>query len=882
MRFTLCLALIASLILNRATAQSLNGKIAEVGGGAVSYATVYIKEIRLGTTSNDLGLYEVKLQPGTYTVVYQSIGFETLEQTVKVVDGANKHNVTMKVKPYEIPAVRITPNAEDPAYAIMRRAIGMAPFYQNQVASFKADVYLKGSMKVKKLAWIVRKMADKGDLPTVGKLYLSESLNNVTFTAPDKFKQEVKYLRSNFPKGDGGGEDPMGFINANFYQPKAGEIILPLAPYAFNHYKFRYEGFTMEGNVAVNKIKVTPRRASKQLVEGYIYIADNFWNLRSLDLKVETLVGSIRMMQNFGEVDKNIWLPISHNFEIAGKFMGNEGDVRYTASVKFKEIKENKSLKPPTSFPEVKAAMAQATQKGKPASTIKPKAVAKAEKRQVKMQKLVEKETLSNREMYQLSKLMGEEAKEKDTTPKTLEIKNNYEKIKIDSLALTADTTIWQQIRPVALTAEEIQGLAADVKPKEGADSTKAKKDSVNKKPSIFNDIVFGKVWRKKENRFEYSGLINPTEFRFNTVDGFVAGLFVSYRRTIPSGYFSIKPTLSYAFSRQVVMGSLQAKLNYSPAHRGLLEVSGGTTSTDFNKESGINAFGNSVASLFFRENYMKLYEHRYVEAKNSIDIANGLVFSSNVAYYDRRQMENSTDFSLPVKSVSHYSSNLPFETIDPQLLSGHKSAVVGFGLSYTPEYFYRMWDKRKVMIRSKYPTFWTKVKVAGPNNRSDYAQFTYVEGGVLQKIESGAGNEFSYNITGGGFLSKKNLFFADYKHFNTQEIPVVVGNFENSYQLLEYYTHSTNTTWASGFVRYESPFLALKYLPLLSNRMWKEDLYLSWLYTKGRTPYWEAGYGLNQIGLFGGVGVFVGFEGQKFSMVGLKACFTFRNEIRL
>ncbi len=883
MRFILFLVFSVILISKNANAQSLNGKIAEQNGTAVPYATVYIKEIKLGTTSNEFGVYEVTLEPGNYSVVFQSIGYETVEEIVSVGPSATRHNVTMKVKPYQIAAVRITPNSEDPAYGIMRRAIGMAPFYQNQVAAFKAEVYLKGSMKIKKFTWIVRKMADKDELPKVGVVYLSESLNNVTFTAPDKFKQEVKYLRSNFPNSDN--DDPMGFINASFYQPKVGEIILPLAPYAFNHYKFTYEGFNMEGDVVVNKIKVTPRRKSKQLVAGYLYIADNFWNLHGLDLTVETLFGTVRMQQNFGEVEKNVWLPVSHYFEIAGKFMGNEGDVKYTASVKYKEVAENKSLKPPTSFPEVKTAMAEGKREKKSEKTtvdLKPKAAVKAEKRQAKMQELMEKETLTNREMFQLSQLMGKEVKAKDTTTQSLEIKSRHERIKIDSLARTADSTIWQQIRPVALTAEEIQGMALAPNPKLKSDSSKARVDSGGKISRIINGFVSGKVWRTKSERIEFSGILTPTEFRFNTVDGFVTGLYVVYRKTIATGYFEFKPTVAYAFTRKTLMGTFETSLGYAPIRRGLLEVSVGRISTDFNRESGINVLGNSVASLFFRENYMKLYEHRFVEAKNRIDIANGLVFSMGSAYYDRRELRNNTDFAFIDNSKRSYTSNMPFSSIAPELLRDHKAAVVEFGLSYTPEYFYIKRNTRKIMVRSKYPTFWTKIKMAGPNDHEGFSQFVQLQGGISQTIKSVSGNEFAYSITYGDFLSKKNLFFADFKHFNTQEIPINVGVFSNSYQLLDYYSHSASSAWATGFIKYESSFLALKYLPLLSNRMWKEDLYASWLYTKGRAPYWEVGYGLTQIGLFGGVGVFAGFEGQKFTTIGLKACFTFRNEINL
>ena len=70
---------------------------------------------------------------------------------------------------------------------------------------------MKGSLKVKKLSWIVRKMSSDQDLPKVGALYLKESLSDVKFTAPNKYDQTVKSIKSNFPNENGG--DPMDAKN---------------------------------------------------------------------------------------------------------------------------------------------------------------------------------------------------------------------------------------------------------------------------------------------------------------------------------------------------------------------------------------------------------------------------------------------------------------------------------------------------------------------------------------------------------------------------------------------------------------------------------------------------------------------------------------------
>ncbi|MHC1705421.1 MAG: DUF5686 and carboxypeptidase regulatory-like domain-containing protein [Tenuifilaceae bacterium] len=868
--------------------QILEGVISDNDGKTVPYATVYVKDIKFGTTSNELGQYKLKLKSGDYTISFQSLGFETVEKKVSILESSQTLNIKLNIKSYQLAGVKIKPNAEDPAYSIIRKAIGMAPFYQNQVKEFEAEVYMKGSIKVVKLSWIVKKATRKEkDAPKEGELYLQESLNNIHFTAPDKYDQTVKMIRSNFPTGDSNDDNAMEFINASLYQPKIGEIILPLSPYALNHYKFRYEGYSKEGDRIVNKIKIIPKRKSKQLVDGYLYIADKFWNLHSADLSVESLVGTIKIQQTFAEVEKNVWLPINHNFDILGKFMGNEGNIRYVSSVKYKTVSLNNDIKVPANLVSEKVQEKLEEPKILAEEIAKSKTSAqtvKDQKRKEKIEKLLEKEDLNNREMYQLATLMEKDAKEADTTKKSLEIKETH-KVKVDSIARKADTTMWNKIRPIALTPDEVNGMEDLRKSVAKKDSSELKKDTLKKEKNIFLAILTGNNWRNKEKKqtISFSGIINTDQLRFNTVDGFVTGMSLSYRKTINDFSFNLNPQVAYAFNREAIMGKMSGGFSHSPSRRGFIGFSLGSESVDFNQESGINTFGNSIASLAYRLNYKKLYEHRYFGITNRIDISNGFLSNVAINFYDRTMLENSTDFSFYSGYTKEYTPNFPVnDTIYGNYTPNHKALILKLGFSFTPEYFYRMYDNRKYMVSSKYPTFSLDSRIGIPNIAGSDVKFLQVEVGVRQSIKSGPSNKFNYKLAVGDFLIKDNLYFPDFRHFNTQEIPVVFGDFANSFQLLEYYKHSTNSQYFQGFVGYQSPFLVLKLLPWFSNRIWMENLYLASLATKGSKPYWEAGYSITQISIFGGVGVFVGFEGQKFSSYGVKISIALDGEVSI
>ena len=124
--------------------QVIKGRITTESGEPIPYSTVFIQELKQGTTANTKGDYELKLPAGKYLVTYQSLGFSPVYYDLNITAGTIIKNVILPVQYYEIPEVRISATGEDPAYNIMRKVIGMAPYYLNFIDSYKAEVYIKG------------------------------------------------------------------------------------------------------------------------------------------------------------------------------------------------------------------------------------------------------------------------------------------------------------------------------------------------------------------------------------------------------------------------------------------------------------------------------------------------------------------------------------------------------------------------------------------------------------------------------------------------------------------------------------------------------------------------------------------------------------------
>jgi hypothetical protein len=105
-------------------------------------------------------------------------------------------------------------------------------------------------------------------------------------------------------------------------------------------------------------------------------------------------------------------------------------------------------------------------------------------------------------------------------------------------------------------------------------------------------------------------------------------------------------------------------------------------------------------------------------------------------------------------------------------------------------------------------------------------------------------------------FPRNKPTYFSEFNHFATQPLTIGVKDFSSTFQLLDYYKYSTNDRFIEGHLNYSTPFLLLKRLPLIRDRVWTEKLMVNYLSTPVLKNYTEIGYGIGNelynIGVFG------------------------------
>jgi hypothetical protein len=866
------------LFANLTNAHNLKGNIKDKNGLPIPFATVFFKEASQGTTTNEKGDFEITLPPGKYTVTYRSLGFTPKTETITLTDKPISLAVAMEVQYQELPEVTISAGV-DRAYPIMRKVISLSYVHLNQMQSYTATAYLRGTIKVENIPGFFRNQLKRQNIDVKsGDILVQESVNQITYVAPDKYDLKIKSINSTFPKGiDFQVTDILG---SSLYQDNVDILISPLGKNAFSHYDFKYEGFTYEGKNIVNKIMVTPKRKSKLLFEGYLYIMEEYWCLKEADLNFETPIGTVNLYMTYDEVSPSIWLPVSHTFSFDASMMGIKGSGKFTTSMKYTDLHFNQGVLDMLNLPPREEMANQVSKPVPPASAKVVKKSKSAEKKRAKIDELLEKKDLSNHEMSKLSRLM--ESTQNQSRPdslKTLELTESV-KVQIDPKANNRDTTFWSTIRPIPLAPDELQSF-------QKRDSVvlalagKQKSVSFDKHKVSFGfltPLFFGgrKTLKDSTWLFQYFGLFNPARITFNAVDGFAVNQEMLFTKTYkPGRSLEIRPRVAYAINRKTIMGNLGIKYNYAPMHRGTFELNGGSYSEDFNeKEEAISPFINGVSSLFFKTNFARYYEDRYLKLSNNVDLANGLVLGTKFEYKNVRELENSTNFSF-IGNQNDYMPNTPAnDEVTADQLAAQIDARIAVRLEYTPKYYYRISNGVKVMSHSDFPTFYLCYEKGLKNFFSSTSDYDYLNTGLSYAIEFSQSSSLAWDVNIGWFTNNTRLHFSEFAHVQTQTSPVLPHEYRHSFYVPNYYALSTADRFLNGFISYKTPFLALKYLPVLSNTLWREMIWAGY-YSSPVNPYHtEFGYTLLEVLYSTNVGVFVGFDKLNFTRVGINLAF--------
>ena len=853
-------------------AQGIKGKILDTNGEPVPFAAIYIKELTRGTTCNALGMFSLPLPQGSYTVYFRSLGYTEVSRTLDV--GAEYTDLVIELPPqtYMIPEVRVSASGEDPAYWIMRKTIGLANYHLHEVLNYDAEIYIKGSALLEKMPRAIARRIQVNNIRVEeGEAYMLESLNEVHFTAPDKYEMRIIASQNTLP-GYTENVNPMDYVNASLYQEQIEGIISPLARNAFTYYRFSFDGTFMDGTHIINKIKVTPKRKSQQLVEGYLYVVEDMWCLHSADLSVNTIAGTVTLQQLFANVIMDAWLPVSHQIGVDVDIAGVRANVTYVSSLKYADVTLNPNL-PEAYFNPLSTEEEEEAQEQEPPT-----------KQEEKINELLQKDELTNRDVQRLSKLMEKEAAKSDPEQDTMDLNQTGTTFTVAESAVKNDSTYWNAVRPIPLTPEEHLTLKTrdSIMGMQRPASTVVQ-DSlrvVRRRKLKFRDLMTGRTYNMSRGKvqFTHNGFVDLERLGYNTVDGFSYGQAMDMRWKTDSLH-TLRSWLvaEYAFNRKAPMVVWNTDFLYAPLARAKVALYLNYTSSDFNGSTGIPGFTNMAYTLLLRENYLKKYEHIDATLYNRIDVANGWVLTTSATYGRKNYLSNHSDFSFFYQNSKDFSSNAPgtFMEDDP-VLADQRQLMGVVRLDFTPKQPYVIRTYRKDLRESLWPTFSLEYRQAFPLEDQGWSDFSLISAEIAHTLNTGLLSSLDWSLRSGYFLNTRALHFSDYQHVKSSPLYIDMAGFDKALMLMDYYEASTPDYWFQADAVLTSSYLLIKFLPWFSERLWKESVGLTYLYTPQTPHYIQLGYSLNEVFFLVDLGVFVGFQEGTYKGFGAHLNFRF------
>ena len=796
--------IILLFIYSTTSAQKISGTVFSDKGDLLPYASVTIKGTSSGTIANNKARFSFSVSPGTYTVVCQHIGYRSQEKNITVKKEDAELTFIISTLQLDMKEV-VVKSGEDPAYEIIRQAINKRSFYNEQVQGFECGLYTKDLMKLRKLPKKIlgRKIPDEDvkemglDSSRKGIIYLAESVAKVYVQQPDKFKMEV--ISSRVSGSDGFGFTFPTFIS--FYQNNISVFldrlnprgfVSPIADAAISMYKYKYLGSFYEDGKEINSIQVIPRRKYEPVFSGTINITDGDWRIHSLDLLLTKtsqleIVDTLHITQIHVPVGNEVWRVKNQLISFGFKQFGID------ALGNFVSVYSDYKINP---------------------------VFAKSRFNNI----IVRYDTASNKK----------------------------------------PVAYWDTIRPMPLEAEE----KMDYKVKDSIflvnkDSiqSQASVDSLNKKEG---KLKLYNIFHKGLNRTKYTVKGNHNwgveplllGLEYNTVEGLVVSVYPYYNHYIKKiqTNFSFEPNLRYGFSNQHL--NAWADLTFrtrdwetdKKLKRQSWTFSGGKRVSQFNKANPITSFANSISTLLYGNNHMRIYENYFGSVNFSKRYENGLRFNVNALYEDRIPLNNTTDFVIFKNRAKYLSPNFAYKDSIPYPSVAHQAFVISFDISIKPGQKYIQFPNRKMSLGSNYPTFslgYTKGidNVFGSDVNFDKWRFSISD----DKNFKLAGT-LKYKVGIGGFLNTRKMFIQDYQHFNGNRT-LRASEYVNSFQLARYYDNSTISSFYSyGHLEHHFNGLLTNKIPLFKRLNWNLVGGGNALYINSENNYVEVFAGLENI----------------------------------
>jgi hypothetical protein len=375
--------------------------------------------------------------------------------------------------------------------------------------------------------------------------------------------------------------------------------------------------------------------------------------------------------------------------------------------------------------------------------------------------------------------------------------------------AYKQDSTFWGTARKEPLTEKEIRliryrdSIYRVTNSERYLDSLDHEINRITwKKLGFFGQSIYN---RKKESYWHFPSAVSlyqPVAFGGGRIN-----VTVSHSKTYESRKnIFVFTNLSYGVRNNDVNGSITFQRLYNTFNRGVYGFSAG-------KEFQFIYQGDAWINMLKRNN---VYLNNYVSLNHGIELFNGVSVFTDIDVALRR-------------SVSAYKTGDLVDSVLGDFLKENRAvafkpynALYGnLKVQYTPFQRYTREPKEKIILGSKWPSFYVLWRKGVKDILSSEVDFDFIEFGAQQIVNLGLLGQSKYSIKTGEFINRKDLRLIDYQ-FQRRGDPFLFMNPHKAFQSLDSTFAVFNRYWEAHYV-HEFNGLFLNKIPLLKKLQLRE-----------------------------------------------------------
>lgn len=703
------------------------------------------------------------------------------------------------------------------ADSIIKKVMAFAPFYENIVSEYKADLYIKGVLDIKRQNFILRYVPSMFRLQKGVREYMVETYSDLHFTAPNIYDQKVKASVGTV-HGSSGVPGLLEYFNVNIYSSTLlnDRLLSPLAKNGPKYYKYLIDSVMGGPDNRHYRVRFIPKSKSDQLVGGYMVVSSDVWSVREIRFSGRSemlLFNCYIKMGDVGEEDE--FLPVRYDVGARFNFLRNKIDGKYVASLNYRDIVLEEKHK----------------------------------KRKVKKDPRVE-----GKSKYDLSDSFY---------------------LKCDTNTIRTDSAYFETLRPIPLSDDERDLYKKDAYRKD----TLLRNVKVKSKSQVFwgqlGDLLISDYRLNLAGLGSVKGspLINPFLVSYSGNNGLSYKQSFKYNRLFSGDrLLRVVPKMGYNFKRKEFYWSVSSEYNYWPKKQGAFEMDFGNGNRIYSSDV-LDDLESTPDSVFdFNQIKLDYFYDLYFNFKHSIEIVNGLKLSVGFSTHRRKAVH---PFEMPPET------ELPSGGVEDDWQNKIKNTYLSFAprvrVEWTPYLYYYMNGNRKINLRSHFPTFSVDWERGIKGVFGSTGLYERIEFDLQHHVPLGLMRNIYYRFGFGMFTNQKEMYFVDFSNFSRSNLPEGWNDeIGGVFQLLDRRWYNSSRNYVRGHFTYEAPFLLLKHLIKYTRYVQNERFYVSALMVPHLKPYLEIGYGIGTH-IFD-VGVFLGSENWKYTEVGCKFTFELFN----